>query len=147
MRLLQNPNNSEPHQHRNPLEHNKLWNLPKMPNHHIQPTHQKHLPYRIHRKLGKNKQLYPRTTHHPQYQTQPKTKQPKNGDAAMPCCYTYTKSVDRQRLGRGAPTACNKCQNPLAVGDPVVSKPTHGVSRNHRKIYHQQCYEKLYIDR
>ena len=65
----------------------------------------------------------------------------------MPHYYTYSLSVDRQRLGRGAPRHCSKCQDPLAVGDPVVSKPTHGISRNHRRIYHQQCYENLYIDR
>ncbi|MCL2360062.1 MAG: hypothetical protein FWC74_09990 [Candidatus Bathyarchaeota archaeon] len=63
----------------------------------------------------------------------------------MPHYYTYTHSVDRQRQSRGAPRRCSKCQKPLTIGDPVVSKPTHGASRNHRKIYHQKCYKNMHI--
>ncbi|MCL2359700.1 hypothetical protein [Candidatus Bathycorpusculum sp.] len=55
--------------------------------------------------------------------------------------YTYTSRAGR--ITRGASLCCSKCNQEIEPGVPVVSI---GSARRHRKIYHQACYESLYIE-
>ncbi|MDR0493442.1 MAG: hypothetical protein LBH74_07390 [Nitrososphaerota archaeon] len=54
--------------------------------------------------------------------------------------YTYTSRADR--MTRGASLCCSKCNKEIEQGTPVVSINSH----RHRRLYHQACYESLYIE-
>ena len=41
------------------------------------------------------------------------------------------------------PMRCARCGLPIQPGDRVVSKKSNGTRRY--KIYHQECYEKLFV--
>jgi hypothetical protein len=56
--------------------------------------------------------------------------------------FTYTYSSRMGRIVRGAPLCCSRCNREIEPGVAVVSIS----AARHRKIYHQACYESLYIE-
>ncbi|MCL2360061.1 MAG: hypothetical protein FWC74_09985 [Candidatus Bathyarchaeota archaeon] len=62
--------------------------------------------------------------------------------------YMYSQATAKRLQKMGIPELCYKCQTPIQIGEYYV--PIHRYTNNkssRTKIYHQKCYENLYIDR
>ncbi len=57
--------------------------------------------------------------------------------------YVMRKNVlERVTRQNGREAVCAFCQQPLEKGDKVISRTT----KNYTKIYHEQCFEGLFVD-
>jgi len=58
--------------------------------------------------------------------------------------FLMTATVLKRLQKTGKNLKCRVCRKPVEVGDRVVSVQAQGARYNHY-IYHQECYEKIWI--
>ena len=59
--------------------------------------------------------------------------------------YVLTKNVITHLLNRGQSANCPVCEQPLKVGEKVVSRQA-GNYNTTTKHYHESCYENLFVE-